>query len=194
MIKNSLILIVCSLFLMSCNKEPSLQRYFVGHEQDPNFVNVDISPSVLNIDQNSLTAEELKAFRSFEKMNILAFNLNAENASIYESEKGKVEKILAEEKYNSLMKFSSGNQGVSVSYLGSDEKVDEIIFFARSSEAGFAVVRILGNNITSTDMMHFVTIVQKSKIDLDQLKPLQKMLPKKDNSDVTNENIIIEDN
>lgn len=182
MIKNYLILSLCSLFLISCNNEPSLQRYFVSHADDPNFINVDISPSILNVDQSLLSPEEKKAFKSFEKMNILAFNLNAENASIYESEKTKIEDILKEEKYKSLMKFNSGMQGVSVSYLGTEEKVDEIIFYARSAEAGFAVVRILGDSITPTDMMQFATILQKSKIDLKQLKPLEKMLPNKENS------------
>lgn len=187
MVKNSLILFLCSLFLISCNNEPSLQRYFVAHAEDPNFINVDISPSILNVDQSLLSAEEVKAFKSFDKMNILAFNLNAENASIYESEKEKIKAILKEEKYQSLMKFNSGMQGVSVSYLGTEEKVDEIIFYARSAEAGFAVVRILGNNITPTDMMQFATILQKSKIDLEQLKPLQKMLPKNNNSTMNTE-------
>ncbi|CAM3962458.1 DUF4252 domain-containing protein [Flavobacterium antarcticum] len=189
MIKNSLILVICGLLLLSCTNEPSLQRYFVAHSEDANFINIDLSPSVLNIDQRLLSQEEQKAFKSFEKMNILAFNLNAENASIYESERTKIEDILKEEKYISLMKFSSGMQGVSVSYLGTEEKVDEIIFYARSAEAGFAVVRILGDRITSNDMMHFVTILQKSKINLEQLKPLQKMLQKTDNGESNNTTI-----
>lgn len=176
---NYLLLFFCSFLLASCTSEQSLQSYFVSHSEDPNFISIDISPSILNVDKSLLSENEKKALDSFDKMNILAFNLNAENASIYETEKAKVEAILNTEKYNELMKYSSGMQGVSVSYLGTEEKVDEIIFYARSSEAGFAVVRILGDKITATDMMYFVSILQKSKINLEQLKPLQKMLDKK---------------
>lgn len=176
---NYLLLFFYSFLLASCNSEQSLQSYFVSHSEDPNFISIDISPSILNVDKSMLSENEKKALDSFDKMNILAFNLNAENASIYETEKAKVEAILNTEKYNELMKYSSGMQGVSVSYLGTEEKVDEIIFYARSSEAGFAVVRILGDKITATDMMYFVSILQKSKINLEQLKPLQKMLDKK---------------
>ena len=176
---NFVLLFLCSLLLVSCSSEQTLQSYFVSHAEDPNFISIDISPSILSVDKSLLSEDEQKALESFDKMNIIAFNLNAENASIYETEKAKVEAILNTEKYNVLMKYNSGMQGVTVSYLGTEEKVDEIIFYARSSDTGFAVVRILGDKITSTDMMYFVSILQKSKINLDQLKPLKNLTDKK---------------
>ncbi|WP_432671565.1 DUF4252 domain-containing protein [Flavobacterium sp. SM2513] len=167
------------LLLVNCNSKPSLQKYFVSHSEDSNFISVDISPSILNIDKKLLSDEEQRALRSFDKMNILAFELHERNNSVYETEKETVQKILDAENYNLLMKYGSGKQGVAVSYLGTDEKVDEIVVFAKSAETGFAVVRILGNEMTPTDMMHLIVILQKSKIDLEQLKPLQEMMPKK---------------
>lgn len=173
------ILFWTSLLLVNCNSKPSLQKYFVEHTEDSNFISVDISPSILNIDKKLLSNEEQKALTSFDKMNILAFKLDSGNSSVYDTEKAAVQKILKDEKYNALMKAGSGKQGFAVSYLGTDEKVDEIVVFAKSAETGFAVVRILGNEMTPTDIMHFIGILQKSKIDLDQLKPLQEMMPKK---------------
>ena len=76
------------------------------------------------------------------------------------------------------MKPGSGKQAVSVNYIGTDEKIDEIVVYAKSNETGFAIVRILGDEMTPTDMMNFIGIMQKSKIDLEQLKPLQEMIPK----------------
>jgi hypothetical protein len=61
-----------SLILMSCNSEPSLQKYFVEHQEKPGFVVVDVSPSILNLDKTKLTGDQSKALASFDKMNILA--------------------------------------------------------------------------------------------------------------------------
>lgn len=176
---NYFIIVLCSLFLTSCDSEPSLQKYFVKNTENVNFISVDISPTILNIDKKTLSDNELKTLSSFEKMNILAFKLDATNASIYEIEKANVQEILKADKYHFLMKAGSGKDYVSVSYLGTDEKVDEIVVYAKSAETGFAVVRILGNEMTPTDMMNFIGIIQKSKIDLKQLKPLKEMMPQK---------------
>lgn len=173
-------LLVCSLLIISCNPKPSLQKYFVNHTEDTNFISVDISPSILNIDKKLLSDAEQKALTSFDKMNILAFELNSKNGLVYESEKAVVQNILEDESYSVLFKVGSGRQGVEVSYLGTDDKVEEIIVFAKSAATGFAVVRILGDKMTPTDMMHFIGILQKSRIDVDQLKPLQKLVPKKE--------------
>lgn len=169
---------LCTLFLASCNSEPSLQKYFVKNTEDANFISVDISPSILNIDKKTLSEAEQKAMASFEKMNILAFKLDDKNATMYETEKANVQEILKAEKYNLLMKAGSGKQAVSVNYIGTDEKIDEIVVYAKSNETGFAIVRILGDEMTPTDMMNFIGIMQKSRIDLEQLKPLQEMIPK----------------
>ncbi len=182
------ILVFVSLFLVSCNSEPSLQKYFVKQTENPNFISLDISPSILNIDKKTLTDEERKAWNSFEKMNILAFKLDDKNASLYETEKVNVQEILKADKYNVLIKAGSGKQGVTVSYLGTEEKVEELVVYAKSAETGFAVIRILGDKMTPTDMMHFIEIIKKSKIDLEQLKPLQDMIPKNNIKITTNEN------
>lgn len=171
-------IVFCSLILASCSSEPSLQKYFVNHTEDANFISLDISPSILNIDNKKLSSAEIKAFSTFEKMNILAFKLEANNSAAFEQEQVNVQNILKASKYSVLMKIGSGKQGVAVSYLGTEDQVDEIIIFAKSKETGFAIIRILGDQMTSTDIMHFIQIVQKSKIDLDQLKPLKEMMPK----------------
>jgi hypothetical protein len=38
------------------------------------------------------------------------------------------------------MKYSSGVESASVSYLGTDEHIDEFVLFANSKDAGFAVM------------------------------------------------------
>ena len=170
--------ILLSLFIVSCNSEPSLQKYFVEHLEDKNFIAMDVSSSILNVDASKLTAEQSEALKSFDKMNILAFKLDDKNKAQFETEREKVSAILKDEKYQQLMKFGSGKEGASVSFVGTDEHIDEFVFFANRNENGFAVVRVLGKDMNPTHIMNMMSVLQQSNIDLEQLKPLQEMIKK----------------
>jgi hypothetical protein len=172
------LLIVVSALFSSCNDEPSLQKYFVEKTENKNFVALDLSPNMLNIDSSKLSSEENAALKSFEKVNILAFKLNDSNKAEFESEKVKVGKILKEEKYQELMKFGSGKDGASVSFVGDDEHIDEFVFYANNKENGFAVIRVLGKDMNPTGILSLMSVLKNANVDLEQLKPLQQMIAK----------------
>jgi len=172
------IAVLCSLFLVSCNSEPSLQKYFVENTENKDFIALDVSPSILNVDKTKLSAEQGKALQSFDKMNILAFKSNGKNQAQFDSERAKVVSILKNEKYQQLMKVGSGKDGASISYVGSDEHIEEFVLFANRKETGFAVIRVLGKDMNPTNIMTMLQVLQKSNIDLEQLKPLQELLKK----------------
>ena len=172
------LLIVVSALFSSCNDEPSLQKYFVEKTENKNFVALDLSPNMLNIDSSKLSSEENAALKSFEKVNILAFKLNDSNKAEFELEKVKVGKILKEEKYQELMKFGSGKDGASVSFVGDDEHIDEFVFYANNKENGFAVIRVLGKDMNPTGILSLMSVLKNANVDLEQLKPLQQMIAK----------------
>ena len=171
--------IIFSLFLISCNSETSLQKYFVEKSENKNFISFDVSPSILNVDKTKLSEEQKIALKSFDKMNVLAFKINATNQSDFSTEKLKVNSILKNEKYQQLMKFGSGKEGASISYVGEDDHINEFILYGNKKDAGFAIVRILGKNMNPNNIMTLISIMKDSKINLDQLKPLQDMILKK---------------
>ena len=122
--------------------------------------------------------KQSQAMHSFDKMNVLAFKLNDKNKAQFETERAKVSAILKDEKYQQLMKFGSGKEGASVSFVGTDEHIDEFVFFANRNENGFAVVRVLGKDMNPTHIMNMMSVLQQSNIDLELLKPLQEMIKK----------------
>ena len=130
------------------------------------------------MDQAKLSLEQQQALQSFEKMNILAFKRNPNNTAEFEIERAKLNGILKNPKYQQLMKFGSGKEGASVSFVGTDEHIEEFVLFANQKETGFAVVRVLGKDMNPTHIMNMMSIMQQSKIDLDQLKPLQALMKK----------------
>jgi hypothetical protein len=170
--------IFLSLLVVSCNTEPTLQKYFVENTENKDFIVLDVSPSILNLDKAKLSAEENGALESFDKMNVLAFKLNETNKAQFETERAKINLILKEKKYQQLMKYGSGSAGASVSYVGSDEHIDEFVLFANSKDAGFAVVRVLGDDMNPNNILTLMSVLKKSNIDMAQLKPLQEMFKK----------------
>lgn len=157
------LIFIASTLLSSCNNEPSLQKYFVEKTENKNFIALDLSPNMLNVDSLKLTVDENEALKSFEKVNILAFKLNDKNKGEYETERSKVKEILKEEKYQQLMKFGSGKDGASVSFVGDTEHIDEFVFYANKKENGFAVVRVIGNDMNPAGI---VTLIQCLKMQI----------------------------
>jgi len=168
--------ILALLTFVSCNSEPSLQKYFVENTDKKDFIAVDVSPSILNLEATKLSAEQKEAINSFDKMNILAFKANDKNQAEFEIERKKVSAILKDPKYQELMKFGSGKDGASISYVGPDDNIKEFIVFANRKENGFAVVRVLGNNMNPNNIMTLMSVLKESKIDMEQLKPLQQLI------------------
>lgn len=168
--------IVVSLFLSSCNNEPSLQEYFVENSAKKDFIAMDVSSSIINVDKTKLSAEQKEALASFDKINALVFKLDQTNKANYVAESEKVKQILKGKDYQELMKVGSGKDAASVSIVGDENNINEFVLFAKKSENGFAVVRILGNDMNPTKVMNMVSLLQSSNINMEQLKPLQGLI------------------
>jgi hypothetical protein len=170
--------IFLSLLAVGCNSEPTLQKYFVENTENKDFIALDVSPSILNLDRSALSLEQKRALESFDKMNVLAFKANESNKTQFESERAKVTLILKDKKYQQLMKYGSGSVGASVSYVGSDDHIDDFVLFANNKDAGFALVRVLGKDLNPTNVVTLMSVLKKSNIDMSQLKPIEEMFKK----------------
>ena len=170
--------IIASLMLVSliaCDQNPTLQKYFVENTESSDFISVDVSPSILNIKPDALTAEQQEALKTFKKMNVLAFKANEQNKVKFDTERTKVTEILKDEKYQQLMKFGSGKEGAAVYFVGNDDAIEEFVLYGNKNENGFAVVRILGDKMNPEDFMTLFSALQKSDIGMEQLKPLEDL-------------------
>ncbi|MEQ3662042.1 MAG: DUF4252 domain-containing protein, partial [Flavobacterium sp.] len=117
-----------------------------------------------------------KALKTFEKMNVIAFKKDSLNDAKFKDEVVKVKSILKNEEYQQLMKFGSSNQGASIYFVGEEDKINEFVVYGNNETSGFAIVRILGDNMNPSDVMTLFELMRKSKIDLDQLKPLEVLM------------------
>ena len=76
---NKFFLLAIVALTLSCKQEASLQKYFVESGEKKEFMALDVSSSILNINETKLSASEKKALASFDKVNILAFKKDGKN-------------------------------------------------------------------------------------------------------------------
>jgi hypothetical protein len=174
--KKLFIVVVATLLIWSCENKPTLQKYFVENTESAEFIAVDLAPSLINTEKVALSSSEKEALKSFEKMNILAFKSDSSSISNYDTKIKEVKTILNDKTYQQLMKVGSGNDGAAVYFVGDDEHISEFVLLANRKENGFAVIRILGDDMNPTHIVNMLSLLQKSEMNLEQLKPLKALM------------------
>ncbi len=166
---------LAALTLLSCSNEKSLQRYLVDRQDDDAFLKIDIAASLLQTDSNSLTQEEKDILETVKKINIVAFPLKGENVSEYDVKKQELKDIINQDQYKTLMKFGSKNRGATLKYLGEEDAIDEIIIFASDDEKGFALFRLLGENMRPDQMIKLLNSIERGDINASELSSIGKL-------------------
>ena len=175
--KKILILVLSVVLFLSCENKSTLQKYFVKKSESSNFIALDLASNIIKTDKVTLSETERAAVESFDKMNILAFRADSTDIAEYDKEMKEIKAILKDESYQQLMKLGSGNDGAAIYFVGNDdEHIEEFVVLAGKKENGFAVVRVLGNDMNPTHIMNILRLLQKSKVDMEQLKPLQQLM------------------
>ena len=152
--------LIATLFL-SCDQGVTLQSYFVDNQETHNFMSVDIPASFVSLDEENLSEDQLEAYESINKLNMLAYRLEDDNEEEYKTELANVQAILKNEKYQDLFRGGNNKDGkVIVKYIGDDETIDELILFGNMNNAGFAVIRVLGRKMNPSKIMQLGDVVQ----------------------------------
>lgn len=169
-IKKLMAMLVLVATLTSCNQNPSLQVYFVDNELKPGFTTIDIPTSLLNIEVTNLTEEQKEAYRSIDKLNMLAFVVSEDNKAEYEVELKKVKEILNDPKYQELMRGGNTTDGkFSVKFIGEEDRIDELIIFGNANDKGFAIIRVLGDDMSANKVVKLYSALDTANIDESQI-------------------------
>ena len=149
-------------FLTACDSDPSLQKYIVNGKENSEFISIDLPSNILQLKNSGISKEATKTLKSIKKVNVLALQLNDSNEALFKAEKLKVNEILKNPKYKQLARFNMGKRAVNVSYLGTEDAVDEVVVFGSDNKKGFALVRVLGENMNPSQILE---MAQHLKLD-----------------------------
>jgi hypothetical protein len=164
------------LLLVACSSTQSLQEYYVDNAENPNFISLDLPASILNLEQADLSPTQREAFQSLRKLNVLAFKKTTSNAEAYKVEKAKVNDILKNDAFVELIKLNSEYGKGVIKYLGDEDAIDEVVIFGNSDDKGFALIRVLGNNMNPAHIMQLLQAIQTSDYKGEELGAIGQFL------------------
>jgi hypothetical protein len=174
-IKNIGILLMLAFISVSCDNNPTLQKYFVDSKENDQFIAVDLPASILQLKNDEVSDEIKKTLETIKKINFLALQITDTNKELYNSEKEKVKLILKNPKYKQLMRMNLEKANVSINYLGEENAIDEVVIFGSENEKGFAIIRVIGENMDPSAIMK---LTQEIKVDDNstEMKQLEGLL------------------
>lgn len=167
-----LLLAFVGLSLISCDNQTTLQEYYVENQQNRQFLALDIPSSLLTGNNSSLDAEQKATLETIKKVNLMAFPMNEENEASYEEEKSKLSSILQDDKYQTLMKYGGGIRKAELYYLGEEDAIDEFIVFGADEEKGFAIARVLGEDMEPEALIRLLKSFQEGDLNIEGLEAL----------------------
>ena len=166
--------IVIVSLMLSCKGEPSMQKYYVEHQDNDNFISLDLPASMVSLGDN-VSVETKETMQSIKKLNVLAFKLNDNNKEDYLSEVKKVKSILKSDTYGELIRVKHKKANIIVKFLGDEDAVNEFIVFASDNSKGFALARVLGNQMDPEKIIKMTKDLQNMNAEgkaLSQFKEL----------------------
>ena len=150
--------------VLACTPKNTLQSYFVENEEATAFVSMDIPISYLNSKKIVLSEDQSNAIDSIEKLNMIAYSLADGSQEEFESELVKIKEILKSDIYNDLMR------------MGNDSEIDELIIFGYSFKKGFAVVRVLGDNMQLSKILQLGDVINQLDTENTNIDSFMKYL------------------
>ena len=173
-LKMTVILSAMLFAAIACESTPSLQKYYVENKENSEFLSVDLPASILQLKDSDVSEDIQQTLETIKKVNFLALQLNEENKELFTAEKEKVRAILKNPKYKQLMRMNVGGGNVSVNYIGEEDAIDEVVIFGADNTKGFAIVRVIGENMNPSEIMKLTTELQLDN-EAGQLKELQSL-------------------
>ena len=159
--------------LVACSNEQSLQEYYVDRQDNQHFLSLDIPSQLLLNTMSTVSPKQRESLERIKKVNVLAFPKKDDNAELYAVEKDMLSAILSQDKFENLMTFNQNGKSAKLMYLGEEDDIDEIIVFGSDVDRGFAVARVLGDNMNPQDFVNILSNLE-GNIDIEGFEAFSK--------------------
>lgn len=161
-------LVLGLLTITSCSDE-SLQKYLVEKQDDDKFVKMDIAASLLQGKNSDFSQEEKDILKTIKKVNVVAYPIIEGDTADYVQERQELKAILDQEQYKELTRIKSNDWNATLKYTGEEDAINEVIVFASDDNRGFAVFRLLGENMRPDQMLKLMESAERGDLDVSKL-------------------------
>lgn len=163
------VFVLAVLALTSCN-DKSLQKYLVEKQDDDKFVKMDLAASLLQGRNSNFSQEEKDILNTIKKVNVVAYPIKDNDTVDYEKERQELKSILDQKEYKELTRFKSNEWNATLKYTGEEDAIDEVIVFASDDNRGFAVFRVLGENMRPDQMLKLINSAERGDLDVSKFE------------------------
>lgn len=170
-----IVLLLTLTFIVSCSDEVSIQQFYVESENNDDYLMIDIPTSIISLPEGA-SAESKQAYNSISKVNLLAFKINDTNRAKFETEFVKVKAILKNPSYIELMRLNSNGHKVMAKYIGTETAMEELILFASDKDKGFALARVLGDDMKPENMLKLLNNLKEVDVNNETIGTLKEFL------------------
>ncbi len=157
------------LFL-ACSNQQSIQEFIIQEQDKPEIWSLDLSTQLI-ADQNEVTEQiGQDLIKKVRKINLIALPLKDSIVKTslfdkYSADNQHIKEILKNDKYQELFRFGKVSQGFRVYSVGKGEQLDEIIIFGNDHDAGWMIIRILGDDMQPQDIVKAFQNMDLSETD-----------------------------
>lgn len=169
------VLLVAIVFF-SCGREATLQKYFVEKQKDSNFISFDLSSDMFIQNEGLLTQEQKKTLKTIKKVNLIALKSDENKKDLIDSESTRIKEILANDKYEQLIRYGSNTKNAALYYTGEENAIDELIVFGFDEQTGLGLARVLGKNMNPSEVMDLIQSIDKGNLDFSVFNQLEASL------------------
>lgn len=156
------------IVLCCCSSATSLQTYFVDNQEKNGFMSIDVPISVLGLESVEMNSSENEALNSISKFNILSFSLDSINYAKYSEELLRINQLFINSSYEKIISLGNPKDGkVRVYTIDNNGYLKEIVIFVNSNKTGFAIIRVLGNEMDLEKIFKLRRLL--NEIDLSKL-------------------------
>ena len=168
--------LLVAIMLFSCNRDATLQKYFVEKQKDSNFISFDLSSDMFIQNEDLLTQEQKETLKTIKKVNLIALKSDESKKDLIDSESLKIKEILANDKYEQLIRYGSNTKNAALYYTGKENAIDEVVVFGFDEQSGLGLARVLGNNMNPAEVMTLIQSMDKGNLDFSVFNQLEASL------------------
>ena len=168
-----IIAFVVSFSFTSC-QEQTLQDYLVASQEKQGFVTFDVPGGIFQMESDEMSEASRNTLKTIKKINVVGLLTKDSNAAAVTTEKEQLDKIFQKPEYKRLMRFTEKNIKMNLFYTGDQDAIDEVILYGYSAEVGVGIARVLGEDMSISDIMAVMKDVKldPSKLNLNQLSAI----------------------
>lgn len=157
------------LLLVSCSSKPSLDRFFVDHQEQIGFIVQDLPKSLVPMNVEELPAAERAAYESLDKANVLFYRAESGTPAQMNAYYDEVDALLDPEEFTTLMSTEGETWGMNMYYSGDKEDIDSFVILAKDPKIGFTIVRLLGDDMSVGELLKLYQYAETNGVDMSNL-------------------------